>query len=156
MNRSEIVDDSIARYGVVAVVVRQSKLLVIRRSQNVIAPGQFCFPGGGIETGEPEEIALCREMQEELRVDVRPIRRLWRSVTPWRIALAWWLTEIDTPESCDPNPDEVESVHWHTIAEIADLPDLLPSNHDFLAAYDRGEFHLPLAEDEPPLNPAGS
>jgi hypothetical protein len=31
-----------------------------------------------------------------------------------------------------------------TVAEIRSLPQLLTSNHAFLAAWDRGEFALPL------------
>ena len=76
------------RRGVVAVVVRDGRFLVIRRSQQVVAPGAFCFPGGGIEPGETEEAALVRELREELDVLVRPIRLVWRSLTPWNVALA--------------------------------------------------------------------
>ncbi|MCA9247455.1 MAG: NUDIX domain-containing protein [Planctomycetales bacterium] len=145
MHEFEQTGDDIARRGVVAVVVRKSQLLVIRRSQHVIAPGLFCFPGGGIEAGESEPEALIREMQEELSVAVRPVRRLWRSVTPWRIALAWWHAELEPTAICRANPAEVESVHWHSVAELASLPDLLPSNRDFLAALDRGEIQLPAS-----------
>ena len=37
------------RHAVVAIIVEQSKYLVIRRSAFVRAPGLLCFPGGGIE-----------------------------------------------------------------------------------------------------------
>src|SRR5437899_2455576 len=78
------------RRGVVAVVNRGGRLLVIRRSQQVVAPGAICFPGGGIEAGESETDALVREVQEELGVAVMPLKRLWQSVTPWNVDLAWW------------------------------------------------------------------
>src|SRR5688572_13746277 len=101
-----------ARRGVVAVIVEQDRFLVIRRSQHVVAPGAFCFPGGAIESGETEAAALVREIEEELGVCVRPLRPLWRSITPWNVHLTWWLAAAD--ENCDwsPNPDEVESIHW--------------------------------------------
>src|SRR3954469_15545864 len=83
------------RRGVVAVVMRGEQFLVIRRSQHVRAPGMHCFPGGTIEPGESEAEALCREMLEELQLAARPQRLLWRSVTPWKTELAWWLAEID-------------------------------------------------------------
>ena len=41
-----------------------------------------------------------------------------------------------------PNPLEVESVHWHTAEEMAELPGLLASNLQFLEALARGEFRL--------------
>jgi 8-oxo-dGTP pyrophosphatase MutT (NUDIX family) len=128
------------RQGVVAVVVREGRFLVIRRSEKVVAPGAFCFPGGGIEAGETEEVALVRELREELDVWIRPRRLLWRSVTPWNVALAWWLSEFDGEPTC--NPAEVASFHWHTAEELAGLPQLLESNHHFLAAIARGEIVL--------------
>jgi 8-oxo-dGTP pyrophosphatase MutT (NUDIX family) len=131
-----------ARQGAVAVVVRQGRLLVIRRSQQVVAPGTFCFPGGGIEAGETEEIALVREIWEELRVPVRPVRPLWRSITPWHVALSWWLCDLDAQAVPEPNPLEVESVHWFAPTEMAQLADLLESNRHFLDALASGEIKL--------------
>ena len=69
------------RHGVVAVILRDQRFLMIERSQQVAAPGMMCFPGGGIESGESEAVALERELREELDVKVHPIRPLWRSLT---------------------------------------------------------------------------
>lgn len=130
------------RRGAVAVIVRDEQLLVIRRSRHVPAPGRLCFPGGGIEPNESEEIALMREIREELNVSVRPVRRLWSSITPWGVALAWWLADLPTDAAPVATPAEVESIHWYTIDEMRDLAELLESNHAFLAALARGEFSL--------------
>jgi (d)CTP diphosphatase len=126
--------------GVVAVIPRADRLLVIRRSQFVRAPGKYCFPGGGVDEGEDEQQALIRELQEELHVAVEPIRRLWTSITPWSVALAWWLAEMPAGIEPQPNLQEVESIHWLVMSEIRELPDLLESNHHFLDALARGEF----------------
>jgi 8-oxo-dGTP diphosphatase len=133
--------------GVVAVVPRGNQLLVIRRSQYVRAPGAFCFPGGAVEEGEAESEALCREMREELGCDVVPLERLWRSVTAWQVALSWWLAELPPNAVLLPNPAEVESIHWLTVEELWELPQLLSSNRDFLVRWQerrnsamRGEF----------------
>jgi len=128
--------------GAVAVVLRDGALLVIRRSAGVVAPRAFCFPGGGIEQGETEPQALEREIWEELGALVRPVRRVWQSVTPWSVELAWWLAELPPDALLVPNPAEVESVHWLTPAEMQALPDLLASNHDFLRALSAGEINL--------------
>jgi 8-oxo-dGTP pyrophosphatase MutT (NUDIX family) len=127
---------------VVAVVRRGETLLVIERSQYVVAPGAYCFPGGGMEEGEAEVEALVREMREELNVAVTPIRRVWESVTPWQVELAWWLVTLPDDAELQPTPEEVASIHWHTTNELALLPGLLESNHAFLAALARGEIVL--------------
>jgi 8-oxo-dGTP diphosphatase len=130
--------------GAIAVVCRGARLLVIRRSQLVVAPGTYCFPGGAIEPGESEVDALRREFREELAAPLSPRRRIWQSITPWQVHLSWWLAELAPSAELTPNRHEVESVHWLTVAEIRSLPQLLTSNHAFLAAWERGEFALPL------------
>ena len=134
--------NNISRYGAVAVVARRGWLLVIRRSRSVIAPGAFCFPGGGIETGETEQEALVREIREELDAEIRPVRRIWQSVTPWQVHLVWWFCQLADDAQLVPNPAEVESIHWYTPAEMAQLPGLLTSNRQFLEMLASGEIEL--------------
>ncbi len=136
--RSEV--DS--RRGAVAVICRDRQLLVIRRSQEVEAPGTFCFPGGAIEVGETPEEAVRRELLEELGVAVRPLHQLWESVTSWGVELSWWLSALDADTQLHPNPAEVADVLWLTPEQIRRLPELLISNHRFLDAWQRGEFRL--------------
>jgi 8-oxo-dGTP diphosphatase len=126
----------------VAVVIRDDRFLVIRRSQQVRAPGMHCFPGGSIEPGESESAAVSRETMEELALAATPVRLLWRSVTPWNVELAWWLAAID--ENAEPiaNPLEVESFAWLTATEIRCLEQLLASNSEFLDAWQAEQFGL--------------
>ena len=132
------------RQGVVAVVVQQQQWLVIRRSEKVRAPGKICFPGGAVEPGESEQQALVREMQEELSLHVAPQTRLWESRTSWDVDLAWWHVELlQDATAIVPNEDEVAEFHWLPPDEIGDLPDLLPSNLEFLAAWRAGAFEIP-------------
>jgi 8-oxo-dGTP diphosphatase len=140
------------RHGVVAVVVRENRLLVIRRSVQVTAPRAYCFPGGGIEPGETEEQALVREMDEELGTALQPVRCLWRSRTARNVQLAWWLAELPDETVFRPEPAEVESFHWLTSEEMLALPDLLESNREFMWAAANRDFtfsltaHLSAAE----------
>ncbi len=130
--------------GVVGVILRQDRLLIIRRSLTVTAPGKLCLPGGTIEDGESEDEALVREMQEELAIDVDPVRLCWRSITPWGTNLAWWLAGLDETVIPVANPEEVAEVHWMNRAEIRTAADMLPSLPTFVDAWERGDVELDL------------
>jgi 8-oxo-dGTP pyrophosphatase MutT (NUDIX family) len=139
---SQSLEPPIRKVGVVAVVVRQGRLLVIQRSQMVRAPGWFCFPGGGMEPEESEEQTLIREIQEELGVAVQPLQKLFRSVTPWGVDLRWWLADLAEDAELVPHAAEVAGFAWHTVDELLALQKLLDSNRDFIAAWQRGEFEI--------------
>ncbi len=132
------------RRGVVAVIIREDRFLVIRRSLAVTAPGKLCFPGGGIEPGEEESESLRREMMEELALEVSPVRRLWRSTTPWGTKLAWWLADILPAAEPDPDPEEVAEVFWMSRLELQSAEDVLPSVPQFFQAWRKGRLSLPL------------
>ena len=134
-------DSPIARHGVVGLIVREARVLVIRRSATVVAPRKWCFPGGGIEAGETQEAALVREFREELGVEIVPVRKIWECVTPWRVHLDWWTAET-AAEMFFPNSEEVESVAWMTIPELLENPELLVSNVPFLRGVLAGEIGL--------------
>jgi 8-oxo-dGTP diphosphatase len=131
------------KIGVVAVICRENKLLVIQRSQWVRAPGKFCFPGGAMEPGETESETLVREMQEELGVLVEPVKRLHMSQASWRVDLRWWEAILPDSESIIPNPREVASCHWMTVPQIGKYgQEVLESNRHFLTAWQAGEFNV--------------
>ncbi len=140
-NLQKIPDDP-GRRGVVGVAVRDGRFLVIRRAKDVVAPGMYCFPGGGIEDGENESQALAREFGEEIGCEAVPLRRIWQCVTAWKVSLSWWQVRLPVDAVFRPNAAEVESIEWMSLEEMQQLPDLLPSNHDFLAAIAQGEIRL--------------
>lgn len=132
------------RRGVVIVVARALELLVIRRSEFVVAPRKQCFPGGHIEAGENEQEAVIREFREELGGDVIPGERIWRSVSPRGVELAWWTAALsDEGQPLSPDPAEVEEAFWCHLNEMASLPDLLDSNRTFLDAVASGAIPWP-------------
>ena len=134
-------DFQAARQGVIGVIVRRRRLLVIRRSRHVVAPGMLCFPGGGIEPGESQAAALRRELLEELGAAAEPIRPLWRSRRD-DLALFWWQAELPADRSLVPNPLEVASLYWLTIKQLARACDLLETNRAFIAAVEGGQVTL--------------
>jgi hypothetical protein len=46
MAEMDFIPDDPGRRGAVAVVVRDGRMLVIRRARSVVAPLVYCFPGG--------------------------------------------------------------------------------------------------------------
>lgn len=129
--------------AVVAVILRQNHFLTIRRSQTVAAPGKICFPGGGIQTGESEEVALAREIEEELGVSATISSRLYHNVTGWGTSVAWWLTHIEEDVQIQINEAEVAQWYWMTPSTLLRHPDLLSSNRDFLESWGRSKFAIP-------------
>ena len=130
------------RHAVVAIIVEQSKYLVIRRSEFVRAPGLLCFPGGGIEANEDFETAIRRELIEELQLQVVTARHIWRSVTRWGTKLEWLVCQRNLDTVPIPTPSEVSEVIWLPEAGIRSRPDLLGSLPDFFTAKDAGEFQI--------------
>ena len=130
------------KIGVVGVITRGGKLLVIQRSQFVRAAGKFCFPGGTMEPGETDEQTLIREMQEELGVRVSPQRLLQRSLTAWNVDLRWWQAELEEIEEIRADEKEVQAWHWMSVAEILEQRELLDSNRHFLSAWRKAEFEI--------------
>ena len=72
-------------------------------------------------------------------MEIVPRRRLWECVTKWKVHLAWWLADMDPAAIPVPDPREVESVHWFTVAEMAAQTELLDSNSEFLELIERGD-----------------
>lgn len=56
--------------GVMAVVVKDGKLLMVRRTKNPDA-GRWSFPGGKVESGETLRGAAIRELAEETGVSAK-------------------------------------------------------------------------------------
>jgi 8-oxo-dGTP diphosphatase len=54
-----------------ALVEREGKILMSRRRADQSLPGCWEFPGGKIESGESPEVALAREIEEELGCSIR-------------------------------------------------------------------------------------
>ena len=61
--------------GVGGVVIREGKVLLIRRGKPPLY-GRWVVPGGTVELGEPLEEALVREIREETGLEVEPLEVL--------------------------------------------------------------------------------
>jgi 8-oxo-dGTP diphosphatase len=130
------------RRGVIAITRREAKFLVIRRGLSVAAGGTICFPGGHIEPGEAEQEAVVRECREELAAVVEPETCIWRSISPWGTALAWWTVRLREAGPLVPHPVEVAEILWLSVEEMLADPTLLEGNRPFLEAVRAGRMRV--------------
>ena len=132
----------IVKRGVVAIARREGRFLAIRRGRTVAAGGRVCFPGGHVEPGEEEHAAVVRECREELSAVVTAEVCVWRSVTAWGTALAWWTVTLPEAAVLVPHPVEVDEIFWLTEADLLAEAALLEGNREFLLAVRSGTVRL--------------
>ncbi len=120
------------RRGVIGILRREEKLLVIQRAAGIAKGGCWCFPGGHVEPGETPKQALRRELMEELSIDTAAVRRLGSiRVLDSNHVLAVWVIRYVSGEM-HPSPREVAALAWLDAAAIRALPAGLASNERVL------------------------
>lgn len=102
---------------------RPTRVLAAQRSTPPV--GRWEFPGGKAEAGETAQVALVREIQEELLVTVAVEQRLdppnggrWPISESLEMEL-WWCTAIGEPRPGDSHDqllwlkaDELDTIDW--------------------------------------------
>ena len=63
-----------------AVIIKDEKILICKRSKNDKQGGKWEFPGGKIEAGETPEECLKREIKEELDLNIKVIDKLGENI----------------------------------------------------------------------------
>jgi 8-oxo-dGTP diphosphatase len=116
---------------VCAIIESPDGVLCALRSSTMSHPLLWEFPGGKIETGETSEEALCREIAEELSVEVKPVVALpisdYSYVPGEIIRLHPFICSIN--KDLVPVPKEHAAIRWVKSFELqkldwaaADLP----------------------------------
>lgn len=139
------------RVEVAAAVIERpdGSFLLARRPEGKVYAGWWEFPGGKVETGEPVEVALARELREELGLDVEEaypwitrtfdyehaaVRLNFYRVVRWRGA---------------PQSREGQRFEWQRLPELTVGP-ILPANGPILKA-----LGLPLVMGVTQAEPLG-
>jgi 8-oxo-dGTP diphosphatase len=130
MDTAETAKNPPHKHGVVAVLQDEhGRYLVIKRALTLVrAPGWWCFVGGEVERGESLEVAIVREVLEEVGLDVAAIEKIHESVSPNGEYLLHWLrvNQVAGGGSLRPNPAEVAEARWLTAADALKLEPILP------------------------------
>ncbi len=118
-----------------AIVIRDGKVLVLRRRAGTIA-GYWEFPGGKVDEGERVESALARELDEELGVHAEVGAELARTTFAnhgQRYELRAFATEIsDTSFQLRDH----DAIKWIEASALRDV-ELAESDRKLIAAVER-------------------
>jgi len=74
---------AVTRKAVRGIIVDQQKLLMIFSQKN----GDYKFPGGGVNDGESNEMALIREVREESGAEIRKVETGFGKVVEYAIPI---------------------------------------------------------------------
>ncbi|MFE6624347.1 (deoxy)nucleoside triphosphate pyrophosphohydrolase [Streptomyces sp. NPDC057740] len=121
-----------------AALLDAGRLLAARRSAPEDLAGRWELPGGKVEPGEAPEVALVRELREELGVDAEVVERLpgeWPLKPPY--VLQVWTTRL-LPGSGSPEPlQDHDALRWLDAGELWDVDWLDPDVPAVQAVADR-------------------
>jgi 8-oxo-dGTP diphosphatase len=126
----------------VGVIVSDTRILISRRARESHQGGLWEFPGGKVEAGESVQLALARELEEELGIQIGPVTPLLELRHDYgdkSVLLDVWLVEsfCGLARGCEGQP-----LLWVTPAELG--------SYDFPAA------NVPIVEAVKKRYPVGA
>jgi 8-oxo-dGTP diphosphatase len=128
---------------VVAAVIERSdrRLLIGQRRRNDSSPLKWEFPGGKVREGESPQVALARELQEELGVTLAKSVEIGRvrhryAETPDELEIRFFAAVIAETELM---PRTFEKVAWVLPKELGDY-DFLTANRELIAQLATGRI----------------
>ena len=118
----EPMSSSVVHVAVGVVRNPQGDILIARRPAHVHQGGLWEFPGGKVEAGESLQLALQRELHEELDIDIvqtRPLIRIPHRYPDKQVLLDVWLVEAFNGV---PHGKENQPIEWCSPAELWSRP----------------------------------
>ena len=108
---------------VAAVIERDGRYLITQRRPTAVLPGLWEFPGGKVESGESDESALKRELQERVGVDVEvKLRMAQRTHQYDGYSVDLTLYQASILPGQEPRPLRVADFRWAASEEFEKYP----------------------------------
>lgn len=136
---------------VAAAIIRNGRVLAARRGPRMSLASLWEFPGGKTEPHETPQVALAREIREELGCSIRVGQHI--NTTRHRysfglVVLSTFYAEIDAGE---PTPTEHSELKWCTTGDLAMLdwaPADLPAVESVMASVGAIDLRLPRTRSD--------
>ncbi|MCC2616461.1 8-oxo-dGTP diphosphatase MutT [Aestuariibacter halophilus] len=102
----------------VGVILRDEKVFISRRADHLHQGGKWEFPGGKREADETFEQALCRELREEVGIDVetqRPLMQIRHDYPDKQVTLD---VRTVTAFRGEPRQQEGQEALWVSVSDL--------------------------------------
>ncbi|MCC9043735.1 (deoxy)nucleoside triphosphate pyrophosphohydrolase [Myroides sp. M-43] len=116
-----------------AIIECDEKVLIAQRSDKMLLPLKWEFPGGKVEVGESDHDCIIREIKEELNLDITVLDRL----TPVTHHYDTFSLEL-IPFVCQANTQVFENTEHAQVLWV---------NPKVLMRYDWAEADIPIAKE---------
>jgi mutator protein MutT len=134
-------------FVVAAVIPRNGRVLIARRSTQQSLPGSWEFPGGKVEPSEAPEEALVREIAEELELDIRVERFLTSSHDLNDSSTIDLHAYLATVQAGQPRARVHSGIEWVAIEQLS-LYRFAPADRDVVAFLQRERLQVLSEQDE--------
>lgn len=117
-----------------AIIENNGDVLITQRSETMSLPLKWEFPGGKLEPNEAAEVAICREIEEELAIKIT----VNQALTPVRHDYGTFIIQL-IPFVCStderhPRLIEHKAFRWEKVANLLDY-DWAPADIPIVKEY---------------------
>jgi len=129
------------RAAVYLLLIKEGKVLLIRRFKTGWRDGEYTLPAGHVDGGESVRAELCREAKEEIGISIKPAdlqfvhvmhQRDKQEYIDFYFAAKTWEGE---PANCE--PEKCDDLRWVPLNELPE--NVIPNVKQALAAYAAGD-----------------
>lgn len=123
-----------------AIIVRDDKILIIKRAQDdYVYPGKFALPGGYLDFDEDTKTAALREVKEETGYEAKVKECFFINDDPKRYGderrNVTFVYLLEAGEQVSEPDHEVDSIHWIKLDDINNKDDFAFDHYIIIGLY---------------------